>query len=349
MRQAKNRRGFSLIELMVVITIMSILAALLLPALARARERARRTVCSSNLKQLGITFIMFAGEHKGVFPPGHPNHYYGEPQTRPPGNEDSVLIRNNLTFDPRGMFPDYLSDLKIMACPSSMRQKIDEQTQWFTDVTFLPKYISPVVSSDPRNSALLPKLMKERQDYECLTSEFYIYLPYAIETEENLIFLRDEIDRVMTTNRVNFMTENFELAGGHGAAGTNAFFRTEIGVSRLFVADINNPSSTAVAESEIPVMFDTMSNDAVLDPNHFAPYGGNVLYMDGHVEWVPLSDDSTRPPYTALLLEFMRANVYTNEGLKNVPPWCSNRSASTPFAPRYKFYPTDALYEGLYF
>jgi len=75
---SRSRRGFTLIELLVVIAIIAILAAMLLPALSRAKLSARRLVCVNHLKQLSLATAMYLGDFAGFYPSSNSTNRWPE-------------------------------------------------------------------------------------------------------------------------------------------------------------------------------------------------------------------------------------------------------------------------------
>lgn len=97
----RARRGFSLVELLVVVAIIAVLIAILLPLLGNAQRSARDVQCASNIRQLCVGLLTYAGDWKGKFPPNI--HWYNPPPTTANNWMDEERIG---PYVPSGMFYD---------------------------------------------------------------------------------------------------------------------------------------------------------------------------------------------------------------------------------------------------
>jgi prepilin-type N-terminal cleavage/methylation domain-containing protein len=123
-RKTFRARGFTLIELLTVIATIAILAALLLPILGKAKVKAQRTSCLSNLRQLGFAWVMYADDNHGFLPESYP---VGNPDVWVQGDMTKLSEACNGELIRAGKLWPYNRSLSIYHCPADKGVTIDNK------------------------------------------------------------------------------------------------------------------------------------------------------------------------------------------------------------------------------
>ena len=253
----KNRSAFTLVELLVVIGIVGILSSLLLPTLSRAKSLAKRAVCVSNLKQIGMANLLYAEDDR-----------YGYLSPRVNGRDDYT------SADLNWLFPDYVSSPDVFICPGT-KNLIRTNTHYdylsrrfvLSDLTYRAPNRGRFVGTSYLFYSFMGKGSVEYSEHPYYGTRKKLYA-YKKKTLNNISSHRHHNTSFGLKGRTLSPTDTWLFLDNNSCLG------------------VDNQSSSSAEEPLHAGLFDDYPSS---EDNH-RELGGNVALADGHVDWVPASD-----------------------------------------------------------